>query len=130
MNSEKYPIGKEFSKEDYSLAIRKIRFHDKLHENMIKMLQAHYDAPDRKLTPIQLGEVANYKDYNAVNIHYGKLGRMILENIGHTPEDKSHGEPIWTTGIAWGERETPESEWIWTMYDNLAHAIKELGIVK
>ena len=131
MNSKKYPIGKEFSKEDYSLAIRKIRFHDKLHENYSKMLQVHYDMPERKISPVQLAEALNYMNYTAVNLHYGILGKMICDELGYVPEDlTSQGDPNYTCGIAWGERETPESEWTWTMYDNLAQALKELGIVK
>ena len=130
MSTITYAKGKEFPKEEYSLAFRKLRFHEKLPESYVQILQAHYNAPGRRMTPTQLAEAANWENYSAVNLHYGLLGKMVCEELGYVPEDyTSQGERNYTCGIAWGERETPESEWIWTMYDNLAQAIKELGIV-
>jgi len=127
---KKKPIGREFAKEEYVMAFRKLRFHEKLPDSYIKMLQAHYDAPGRKMTPTQLSDAAGYQNYNAVNLHYGYLGKMICDEIGYIPTDTSNGEPIYTCGVAWGEREEPDGEWVWTMYKNLAQAIKELEIVQ
>ena len=122
--------GREFSKNDYQMAFSKIIERSKLPENYYKMLQYHYSAPSRKLSPPELAKLVGYKSYSAVNLHYGKLGKMICDELSYIPPDNRHGDPTWTFGLAWGERENPVSEWVWTMYANLAAAIKELGIVR
>ena len=122
--------GKEFSVEDYRQAFLRINERDKLPENYFRMLQIHYSAPSRKLSAPELAELVGYKKYSAINLHYGKLGKMVCDELGYIPPENRHGDPTWTFGLAWGEREDPKHEWIWTMYSNLAAAIKELGIVK
>ena len=125
-----YPVGKEFSKDEYVRAFSTLHSREKIPENVLQMLQNHYSATERKMTPTQLGESVGYKNYSAVNLHYGKLGKALCEELAYIPPLTSHGDPTWTCGLAWGERATPESEWIWTMYKNLADAIKDLGITK
>jgi hypothetical protein len=124
-------IGQEFSKEEYFKVFRRIRFEEKVPENVLQMLQNHYSAPERTMTPNQLANSVGYKNYGATNLHYGILGKMVCDLLGFIPpKKKENGDPIWTCGLAWGNRETPESEWEWTMYENLALAIKELEMVK
>ena len=121
-------IGEEYPAEDYIKALKIIRFNDEIPDSVQKMLQVHYHAPERKMTPVQLADAAGYKDFYAVNLHYGKLGQQICEEIGYDPVTVS-GRTVWTCGVAWGEREESEGDWIWTMYPNLAAALKELAIV-
>jgi hypothetical protein len=125
-----YPIGREFSKDEYVKAFTTIQSREKIPENILQMLQNHYAAPEKKLTPTQLADSVGYKHYSAVNLHYGKLGRVLCEELAYIPPLTNHGDPTWTCGLAWGERATHESEWVWTMYENLANATRELGIVK
>jgi len=66
----------------------------------------------------------------ATSITYGKLVRMVCEELGYKPPPTHQGDPTWTCGLAWGEPKETEDAWVWTMYDNLAEAIKELGIAK
>lgn len=124
------PRGKEYSVEEYSRALRSIRLTRMPSESVLQMFQNHYSAPGRKMTPPQLAESVGYKSYSAVNLHYGDFGRRICEELGYIPPPRKDGEPTWTCGIAWGSRPSPDSEWEWTMYENLATAAAELGMVR
>jgi hypothetical protein len=122
--------GKEYSVEDYKKALQNISEKYKIHESHYKMLQEHYSAPERKLTPPQLADLVGYKNYNAINLQYGKLGKMICDELGYIPPHHRQGNPTWTCGLAWGYREDEESDWVWIMYENLAIALKNIGMVR
>ncbi len=103
-------IGKEYSAEDYKKAFHNIIEKYKIHANQYKMLQDHYSAPTRKLTAPQLADLVGYKSYSAINLHYGRLGKMICDELGYIPPYHRHGDPTWTCGLAWGDRKDEGSD--------------------
>lgn len=68
------------------------------------MLDAHLNAPDHCITATQLADAAGYENYNAANLHYGKLGQMLAEELNYNPPLREDGTVIWTATIAgWDE---------------------------
>lgn len=68
------------TKEDYKriiLAVRPIADHH------MRLLEAHYRAPDHTVTMTELAAVMKYQNYNAVNLHYGNLAAQMCEVVRH-----------------------------------------------
>lgn len=65
-----------------------------------KMLSAHFRAPDYLITATQLADAAGYAGYEGANLHYGKLGKRLAEEIDFSPPTRPDGTEIWTCAIA------------------------------
>jgi hypothetical protein len=82
------------------------------------MLLAHRNAPKHTLTATQLAEAAGYSGWNGANLHYGKLGQMLAEELGYTPPTRPNGSVIYTAAIATWDKDrnpdpdNPHFEWI------------------
>ncbi|GAB5097084.1 hypothetical protein P9250_03715 [Caballeronia sp. LP006] len=111
-------------------------------EGQRKMLVAHYQAPARTITAMQLAKAAGYASYRGANVQYGNLGKLIYEqhpvDLPRRPRDNSL---IFTYAIAdpgavaagsvlEGYTEEHEAEWSWPMRAAVAQALVALGIVK
>jgi hypothetical protein len=55
---------------------------DILSESQIKMLKSNYEAYGHNITATELSKKMNFLNYNAANLHYGTLGRLIGERLG------------------------------------------------
>jgi hypothetical protein len=51
----------------------------RIHKNYVSMLQAHRVAPNFDVTATELADAVGYQNFNAANLHYGKLGSYIGE---------------------------------------------------
>lgn len=100
----------------------------------IRMLQAHYHAPDRMITAAELAAAAGFTSYSGANLQYGIVGKAILEQHPQDVPKRQDGTPIYTFALA-DEGETEQhgdfdaAEWKWKMLPALAHALRALGIV-
>lgn len=104
-----------------------------LEENQKQMLQAHFHAPERKMTARQLASAVGYKDFSATNLKYGNVGKQLLQEIPRDiPKYPNTDEPIYTFAIADGARESgaPTEEWVWVMRPEIAQALLISGLVK
>ncbi len=100
-----------------------------LSDGHVAMLRAHYRASDRSLTATQLAEAAGYANYNAANLQYGFVGKMIWEEVPIDLETRPDGTPIFTFALAVpGNKAAPEDQWIWKMRPELAEAVSALGL--
>jgi hypothetical protein len=72
----------------------------KLNVGYEAMLDAHLNAPDYCITATQLAEAAGYENYSGANLHYGKLGQMLAEELNYNPPTRDDGTVIWTATIA------------------------------
>jgi hypothetical protein len=114
-----------------------------LHPNYEAMLRAHLRAPDHLISASRLADAAGYANYNAANLHYGRLGYLIAQEIGFSPPKRSNGDPIWTCAIARGPETDPEfpdtsleeallrsmdePNFEWQMRPQVAEALRALG---
>lgn len=69
-------------------------------ESYIAMLRAHLAAPDKLISATKLAEAAGYAGYEGANLHYGKLGQRVADEIGFDPPKRPDGTQIWTCAIA------------------------------
>jgi hypothetical protein len=100
-----------------------------LSDKHLKMLRAHSSAPDRSLTATQLAKAAGYANYNAVNLQYGLVGKLLWEELPTVLPTTPDCTPIFTFAIAEaGNRDAPEDQWVWQLRAEVAAAVKELGL--
>jgi hypothetical protein len=101
------------------------------------MLEAHLNAPDHSITATELAEAAGYENYNAANLHYGKLGQMLAEQLNYNPPQRDDGTVIWTATLAWPdgdvdlekltrfmERRMDDGHFEWIMRPQLVEALR------
>jgi len=116
--------------EDYKKALLAIS--NELPHSYKSMLQAHYHAPSQIITAAQLAQAAQYKGYEAANIHYGKIGRKIAEYLKYEPPTHTNGKndkaPFWSIVLADGY-ENNKQQWYWALRPQVAQALEDLGWV-
>jgi len=100
-----------------------------LSEKKRRMLRAHFDASDRKITMRELAQVAGYEGWRAANLQYGAVGHEIARITGF-PSEEAHaeGRADWTHAIGRhsGSSEANPHESAWEMYPGLVDAMWNL----
>ena len=113
----------QFSADDYLRAFDAIR--DDISDLQRQLLRAHYSAPNRSVTARRLAIAVGLANFNAANLHYGKLGRLLFSVLG-----KPAGADnvfILANLVPPGER--GNKEWLWVMRPQVAQALQLLGFV-
>jgi hypothetical protein len=99
------------------LAIRPIADHH------MALLKAHYRAPGHTMTASQLAEALDYANYNAVNLHYGKLADLICDAIGVSPE----GARLNILVTVYKPNDQPQEHWRLVLRPQVVEALRELN---
>lgn len=100
-----------------------------LPDSYIKMLKAHYRAPNRTITSTQLADACDFHNYNAAVLHYGTLGSKLYEQLPMNLPTHKDGSPVYTFMLATeGDSGQAGSEWEWKMRPEVADAIAQLGL--
>ncbi|MFH1024613.1 MAG: HNH endonuclease [Planctomycetota bacterium] len=110
---------REYKVDDYVTAFQRIA----IAPHHLRMLQAHYHAPDRTLTATQMAKTMGYDGFGVANLHYGKLGRVVGTTLGWNPL------PTILVGVL-AEFKKPQREWHWIMRPTVVGALEQLGWVK
>ncbi|MEG3177114.1 hypothetical protein U1872_12805 [Sphingomonas sp. RB3P16] len=113
-------------------------------DSYIAMLRAHLAAPDHLISATKLAEAAGYSGYEGANLHYGKLGQRVAEEIGFGPPRREDGTEIWTCAIARDtsmDTEYPDTSMLealsrnmetlhfeWQMRPQVVQALRTLGL--
>ncbi|MDE3010657.1 MAG: hypothetical protein KGI67_07185 [Pseudomonadota bacterium] len=106
------------------------RMAGRLSEGQLKMLCAHYNAPDRRCTASELATAAGWKTFSLANLHYGTVGWWLYcEHPRVLPIDEKTGKAITTFMLADGAREGKE-DWVWTMHPYIAEALEASGLMQ
>lgn len=95
------------------------------------MLRALLAAPDRTLTVAQIAAAAGYTRFRSANESFGKLARMVAEDLGHNPECRSDGSPMWMLILATDANPTPRNEdgdWRWKMRMQVADCLVTMNL--
>jgi hypothetical protein len=91
-----------------------------------EMLLEHYQAPHHCLTANELATRVGYKNYSAVNLQYGRLGKHLCEAMDWTPPPPAQA----SFSLAWFlAPDENHKEWRWEMHEALANALEELDWV-
>jgi predicted HNH restriction endonuclease len=109
----------DYTTHDYVAALRQVT----VAPHQIRMLQAHYHAPNHTLTATQMSKALGYSKYTAANLHYGKLGKLVGERLRWQPLPEQ-------TVFVLVTFEKPGHEWHWIMRPALADALKQLGWIE
>jgi 5-methylcytosine-specific restriction protein A len=91
-------------------------------DRQIQMLRVHYHAPGRTVTAKQLAAWVGYRSYSAVNSQYGRLARLVGEQLDYRPE------PEWLGTLVLFKK--LQNEWHWLMRPEVAAALERLGWVE
>ncbi|HLC16673.1 MAG TPA: HNH endonuclease [Thermodesulfovibrionia bacterium] len=110
---------KNYTTDDYISALKQI----KITEHHKRMLQIHYDAHNRTLTATQMSTAMGYKNFNASNLQYGRLGKFIGMKLGWKSIDEVTGK----VNVLAKFKKSEESEWLWIMRQEVAEALEKLG---
>ena len=83
--------------------------------NRLRMLRAHFHAPEQCITARQLAEAAGYANYGSANLQYGLLAADFWALLPTAIKQRKDGTRIWTFALAEaGNVETAkEEEWVW-----------------
>jgi len=89
-----------------------------------RMLEANFRAKNHTVTPQELARAAGYRHVSAVNLHYGRLGALVGEELGHTPMELSlQGRPCLTFALAsWSA-----SRSAWVLLPEVVEALEYIG---
>lgn len=114
-------MSSKYTVQDYIKAFKNLN----IARHHIKMLQAHYYAVDRTLTASQMAKAMGYNNYNAANLHYGKLGRLVGNALGWSPsaEESQGADAVYILA----EFQKPGKYWHWIMRPEVSKAIERLG---
>lgn len=105
------------SAQEYEEAFRSLD----LSETHRDMLKVHYEAPEHTITATQMARAVGYSKYGAANMHYGRLGRLVAENLDFDPLNEHLG-----TLVTFEKR---NGEWHWIMRYQVSRALESLGWV-
>jgi putative restriction endonuclease len=119
-NIDNAPVLKDVpSPEKYAAAFRES---GSITDSQLRMFRAHYHAPARTVTAKQLAAAVGWSSYSIANSQYGRLARLIAEQLGYSPEPERLG-----TLVLFDQR---QGEWHWLMRDEVAQALEMLGWVE
>ena len=113
----------QFSADDYLRAFDAI--HDDISNLQRQMLLAHYSAPDHSVSARKLAAAVGLAKFNAANLHYGKLGRLLFSVLGKPAG--ANNVFILAELVPPGKR--GNKEWLWVMRPQVAQALQVLGLV-
>jgi len=107
------------SADQYMAAFRKL---DNVTDSQVQMLRLHYHAPERTITATQMAHAAGYDHYSVANSQYGRLGRLVGDQLEYNPMKMRLG-----TLVTFEKR---QGEWHWLMRPQVAQALECLGWVE
>jgi 5-methylcytosine-specific restriction protein A len=113
----------QFSTDDYLRAFDAIR--DDISNLQLQMLLAHYSAPDHSVTARQLAAAVGLANFNAANLHYGKLGRLLFSVLGKP----AGADNVFILADLVPPGERGNKEWLWVMRPQVAQTLQVLGFV-
>lgn len=93
------------------------------------MLKAQYDSDGHVITSTRLAEAAEYANYNAANLHYGTIGKLLSHHLGYLPPKRANGERMWWRTLSDGNEAsdaTIDGHFEFVMRPELVEALKEL----
>jgi predicted HNH restriction endonuclease len=94
----------------------------------LEMLRAQYASPGRTATATDLADDIGYQHFLPVNSLYGRLGHLLSDKLGRSPETENEQYDHWWAVISTGAlKENGFFEW--TMHQQFAEALENLAWV-
>lgn len=123
MNSEtvKKPFPVPPSAAEYKRGFEAIL--NRLNDNQLAILQAHYAAPGHRATVHDLAEKCGIASWRTVNREYGEIAKRLLSEMGYAKPRNEDGE-LWLTAICFWYKGM-----VMYMRSEVVKALEEAGIV-
>lgn len=103
------------------------RLEPKILDHHRHMLKAMLVAPDRTLSATELAASAGYPTFANAHDKFGKLARLVAEDLGYEPDRRADGTPIWTLTLATGpDPKKDDGFWRWTMRPEVAASVSAM----
>ena len=115
MFNEKVPTAEKFQEAFMSLE-------SKMTETRHSLLREHYQFPDHTATMTQIATKMGWNKYVSGNTHYGKLARLVSEQIGFHPDGCFLG-----TLCTFIEPKEKGEQWLIIMRPQVVKALENLG---
>ena len=93
----------------------------------VKLLLAHYNSLEKTTTMTELSRMVGYNNFESGNLHYGKLARIICEDMNRKPGDIYSGTDCWIVTLVRFRKRPDDKHIKLIMHDNVAEAISRLG---
>ena len=106
------------TKDEYKGALA--RLYHRFSEQQQRMLDAHINAPDFRMTSTQLAEAAGYPAWQTANSQYGRIGTLLREELNFDGEGQQSA-----VFASFSKPDSDDSEWIWELRPDFAAAIRE-----
>jgi hypothetical protein len=102
----------------YRLALAVVR----VHPNQWAMLNAHAAAGPNGLSATQLARAGSYDDFSTANLHYGKLGRLVADDLAMALPVRANETEVATAALATYDL-FPDGIQRWVIHPELATAV-------
>lgn len=61
----------------------------------LDLLKAQYAAENHTSTATRMAEAVGYENYNAANLQYGTMAKIIADAMGYVTSKRADAEPKW-----------------------------------
>lgn len=120
--------------EKYRKALRQVEADGHFDNTQyLTMLKAQYVSEGHIITATRLAEAAGYANYNAANLQYGTMAKLLANHLGYLPPKRSSGERMWWCTLSNGNEAsgaTVDGHFEFVMRPELAAALETMGWVK
>lgn len=114
--------------KEYIAGLSAIR--SRISESQFRLLQEQYQAPNRTVTATQLADLLGIESgRGAINLMYGRLGRLFCEATGFEPSQREIGTHRWWSVWSSGYEERNPYRFFWKMHSEVAETLEILGWV-
>lgn len=115
------------SAEDYLQAFQRLRAEGRLREGHLALVRAHYAAEGHTVSWNQLAQAVGYAEGRAVNLQYGKFGRLLAESLGAkgVPPDFQ----LFVL-VSWADEKDERNRTRFTLRPEAVEALRRAGIVQ
>jgi hypothetical protein len=101
-----------------------IAIEERITKTQHELLAAHWSFPGHVATGTELARATGLSGYRAINSHYGRLGKLLRDEMGYT----ASGQQSYIISLF--EQPARDGDWRLHMHPQLADALKNLGWVK
>jgi hypothetical protein len=104
-----------------------------LNDGQKAMIRTQFHAPQRRLSTLQLADVAGYKSHGGVNLWYGKAGFMFFGEAAQPIEERNkQGNPVFSFALSTGADRAlspNHKNWVWEMRPHVARGLEMSGVL-
>ncbi|MFK5925777.1 MAG: hypothetical protein QM483_04010 [Desulfuromusa sp.] len=122
------------TKEQYKQALKGLRDGGHLRNSKyLDLIKAQHSSEKHTITATNLAKAAGYKNYNAANLQYGTMAKIVAGHLGYMPPKRANGDHMWWCTLSDGNMasdETMDGHFEFVMHPELVEALEEMRWAK